>query len=623
MVDARGASIGAIGDHATQLNYFSVTVVARADRFWTEPLSSPPLPPVEQLDHLGISALLGAHFQVVPYTGRLQERADLARWRDAKSPRAVRLLHGPGGSGKTRLAMQFAYESQAAGWAVAIAHPHSEPATAVLADTVSARGLLLLVDYAERWRREDLESVIRDFVFKQSGVVPEQPIPVRVLLLARPSGGWWDSFVHPLTKLGFVVDERILTEPDVVDRQALFDAARDRFAEMLNVADPHRLSPTGSLADPGYELTLTVQMAALSVVDAAARGIDPPDSPADLSGYLINREISHWATMFDNHRIATPPQQMARIVAVAALTATVTYEQASEILTRAGLTNPDQNVDDHRLCYPPLLSGTALQPMLPDRLAEDFLARIVPKPTAPSSGDPWTARLPERLLPVPDPTEPMVVADYKRHAVIVLIEAAHRAGHITTTVLNPLLLARPVLAVAAGGAALLRLTTLLDLDIATLSAVDAALPDTRHTDLDAAAAAISTTLLPALLAGNDDPAEHAQIHEYHAWRLVNAGQYGEALTAIEKAVDVYRQLVADDPAHLPALALALNNLGIRLSQARKREEALIPSEEAVAVCRQLAVDDPAHLPALALALNNLGIRLSEAGRREEALSPTN
>ncbi|WP_458691375.1 tetratricopeptide repeat protein, partial [Nocardia tengchongensis] len=90
------------------------------------------------------------------------------------------------------------------------------------------------------------------------------------------------------------------------------------------------------------------------------------------------------------------------------------------------------------------------------------------------------------------------------------------------------------------------------------------------------------------------------------------------------AVAICRQLAADKPStYGPDLALALNNLGIRLSEAGRREEALSPTNEAVAVCRQLAVDNPAHLPALALALNNLGIRLSEAGRSEEALSPTN
>ena len=65
------------------------------------------------------SRLLDARSQVVDFTGRAQELQDLLEWRDA--PRAalsVRLLHGPGGQGKTRLATQFAQLSGRADWTV-------------------------------------------------------------------------------------------------------------------------------------------------------------------------------------------------------------------------------------------------------------------------------------------------------------------------------------------------------------------------------------------------------------------------------------------------------------------------------------------------------------------------
>ncbi|MFE2999586.1 tetratricopeptide repeat protein [Nocardia sp. NPDC059246] len=625
-VDARGANIGAIGDPEFQLNYFSVTLVALTARFWTEPLSPPPPPSLEHLHELGVSALLGAHFQIVPYVGRLEEQADLVRWRDAlDTARSIRLLHGPGGMGKTRLAMQFAYESQENGWAVAVAHQHSEPATVTPTGAVTARGLLLLVDYAERWRRDDLESLVRDFACNQPGASPEHIVPVRVLLLARPSGLWWTSLANPLSKLGFAVDEVVLTEPDIADRQALFAAARDRFAELRNVPEPQRLRPIGLLTDPAYRLTLTVQMAALVVVDAAGRGITPPGSPADLSGYLLNREVDHWAAMLDNHRITTSTAQMARLVAVAALVGAVAYDDATDVLSRVGFATDavDQLVDDHRMCYPPLLSGTALQSLLPDRLAEDFLARIIPDPGIPSSGDPWASRIPRRLLAVGDTNESLAaVPEYQRHAVIVLVEAAHHAPHITSTVLEPLLRAHPASVVGSGGAALLRLVDLPGIAVTTLTAVDTALPRTRHTDLDVAAAAISSALFQHRLAHSDDPAQRAQIQLEHASRLAHAGHRVAALAPTEEAVAVYRRLAVTRPAAFePELARALNNLGIRLSEVGRREEALAPSEEAVAVYRRLVAANPAAFePQFAMALNNLAVQLSMLGRREEALA---
>ncbi|MQY30796.1 tetratricopeptide repeat protein [Nocardia aurantia] len=617
VVSAPGANIANIGDHAVQTNYF-VAMQTRAARFWTEPLASPPPLPVGEV---GVSALLGAQFQVVPYVGRVQEQHDLITWRDTPVvARAVRLIHGPGGMGKTRLVMQFAADSQAAGWAVAIAHHHSEPARASAADPVGAGGLLLLVDYAERWPREDLETLLRDFACGQPAQDCGEVMPVRVVLIARPAGLWWSSLANPLTKLGFSVDEQALRTPATADRRSLFDAARDRFAALLAVPDPSRLQPVGSLDDPVYELTLTVQMTALVAVDAAARRTSLPATIDGLSGYLLDREIDHWASMFDNHRIATDPRVMGRVVTVAALTGAVAYEQAAEILTRAGLSAGEcgRMADDHRLCYPSLLSGTALQPVMPDRLAEDFLARIIPDPADAAAGDPWAAGLPERLLTTAEAPAPG--AGYTRRAVIVLVEAAHRAAHLTTAVLTPLLRARPDLAVTAGSAALLRLATLPGLDT-VLTAVDNALPVGPHTELDVAAASVSTRLLPNRLADSDDPAEHARIHRRHASRLASAGRHREAVAAMKEAISIQRRLAATDPAHELHFAQSLNNLGVELSAVGQRDEALTVAEEAVAIYRRLAAAAPAeHAPGLARVLDNLGNRLSDAGRRDEALT---
>ena len=80
-------------------------------------------------------------------------------------------------------------------------------------------------------------------------------------------------------------------------------------------------------------------------------------------------------------------------------------------------------------------------------------------------------------------------------------------------------------------------------------------------------------------------------------------------------------MAATNPAFLPDLAGALNNLGIRYSELGRREDALPPTEEAVTLRRELAATNPAFLPDLARALNNLGIRYSELGRREDAWPP--
>jgi tetratricopeptide (TPR) repeat protein/cellulose biosynthesis protein BcsQ len=98
----------------------------------------------------------------------------------------------------------------------------------------------------------------------------------------------------------------------------------------------------------------------------------------------------------------------------------------------------------------------------------------------------------------------------------------------------------------------------------------------------------------------------------------------EALAATEEAVAVYRELAAARPdAHLPELAMSLNNLGNRLSDLGRREDALAATEEALTVYRELAAARPdAFKPDLATSLNNLGNALSGLGRREDALHAT-
>ncbi|KAG9086829.1 hypothetical protein FRC06_002862, partial [Ceratobasidium sp. 370] len=90
-------------------------------------------------------------------------------------------------------------------------------------------------------------------------------------------------------------------------------------------------------------------------------------------------------------------------------------------------------------------------------------------------------------------------------------------------------------------------------------------------------------------------------------RLEYEGRREEALRMIEEAVQLHRQLAADEPAAFtPDLAGSLNNLSNRLSNLGRPEDALTAIQEAVQLRRQLAADRPAAFtPHLALALNNL------------------
>jgi tetratricopeptide (TPR) repeat protein len=111
-----------------------------------------------------------------------------------------------------------------------------------------------------------------------------------------------------------------------------------------------------------------------------------------------------------------------------------------------------------------------------------------------------------------------------------------------------------------------------------------------------------------------------------ALMLGGAGRRDEALAASEEAVGIYRELAAQradallDASALADLATALTNASVRLGDAGRREDALAASEESVEILRQLEDARPdAFLPDLTTALTNQADRLSELGRRQEAL----
>ena len=63
------------------------------------------------------AALLSAYrADVVPLIGRDGAMADLRRWLDDPAALSVRVLVGPGGRGKTRLALELAREIAKDGW---------------------------------------------------------------------------------------------------------------------------------------------------------------------------------------------------------------------------------------------------------------------------------------------------------------------------------------------------------------------------------------------------------------------------------------------------------------------------------------------------------------------------
>ena len=214
--------------------------------------------------------MLNARRAVVPFTGRDVELAQLRQWRDSGPRLAVRWLHGPGGQGKTRLAAQFATESAAAGWKVVAAFhgpdaDRPEPGSQDMR-LDGAAGLLMIVDYADRWLLTNLTWLLKNALLHQTGVV------TRVLMVARTAepgrgprhpGHLPGRYLQP-------VPASLAEESG--ERSSMFNTARDSFAAVYQLPGTAGIKRPGQLDDPEFGLTLAVHMAALVAVDATRQG---------------------------------------------------------------------------------------------------------------------------------------------------------------------------------------------------------------------------------------------------------------------------------------------------------------------------------------------------------------
>ena len=102
--------------------------------------------------------------------------------------------------------------------------------------------------------------------------------------------------------------------------------------------------------------------------------------------------------------------------------------------------------------------------------------------------------------------------------------------------------------------------------------------------------------------------------------LASCNQYENALTAIQEAVKLRRQLVKDRPAaYNPDLAPSLLNLANRLDDRGDHAQGLKYVREAVGLWRQLAEDEPTTFgDAFAKSLDHLALSLSGVGLKNEA-----
>jgi tetratricopeptide (TPR) repeat protein/glycosyltransferase involved in cell wall biosynthesis len=585
----------------------------------TVPLALAVPPPRQWQRELGLPAsmLLTAQDEVVRFDPERQSILDeLARWVNGDALLDARLLFGPAGMGKTRLAFQLARDFQRAGLPVVWLPTNppddwAESWTKVLRDRGSKR-VLFVVDYAESRPSAVLAALERAL---EEIRAMQSPAPVRLLLLAR-SAPWLDGLArhsgasHDVAAwLSKTPIEPMLLPPWTRDKPARLTAYRtalEDYAATIGVAVPPN-AHVPDLGDPLFNRPLYLHLAAL----AALEGQRPEVADALLENQML-REWRYWRAV--NGEDVAAYDDWADAAAYVALRQESDVDDLSATLKTLGMDGPGIAAAMHR-GYP---AGDAIAPLEPDLIAEALLRErlggrrgaalfdaalreegerrpaaiaVVTRLAADDGGDEaaWRAVLVEGIARH-WPKHPQAWLDAAHRAEFGLGEMLAAAwGHLDEAPRSSMAM---TLVLPEYSTNLLQLTVAVRRQQLKIAANDASRVGALNN-------------LSGALADRGDPDSRA-----------------EALRCLIEAVELCRRLVAGDAAFRPDLAMVLTNLGNRLSaqgSADSHTAAVDAASEAVAIYRELAIGDVAFVSDLAKALNNLSNRLAHQGNSAKAL----
>ena len=526
-----------------------------------------------------IEYLLSWKSQLTELFGREQELQSLHDWADSNNTISIRLIVGEGGTGKTRLAFEFARQlKEQKNWQA------GEAKGLAGCWYTSHSGTLLVIDYPEQ-NTEKVTALLE--------ALSRQPLAckLRVLLLGRNG-----DFLGKLTQTTQeIIAPQIQLEGLAAENTAawaLFQQAWQQLHERKQVTVP-TLPMTLEVFEQWQRQDATHQRPLFVLALIVRLMLDP--SSKDLKAQAIIRTL---IKEFEVNRLTKEAKQLTPQInqyslimlrALAALSGQLESQALRDLIQACETLKLDIQLPTlPQLKETSLWNQEAIHALQPDLLAADLLQYALTKQAGDQAGT-W------QYLGLEATTN--------------MAEASSILGRLIHDAQQILRHPWP----------LQELTDWVCQEAGRCQKLNDALSRNY----------MERTLIPLAIATGHVLQEQENSPQTHARHLNNLsidlaadGQRDEALSTIQRAVEIYDQLAGENfAAYGPALALNLNNLSIRLAADGQRDEALSAIRRAVEIYDQLASDNfAAYGPALALSLNNLSNRLADDGQRDEALS---
>lgn len=482
-------------------------------------------------------SLLSWHSRISDFCGREQEIKELERWIMQEDAAPVKFIVGEGGTGKSRLAAEFAEHIISRGWNagfIDLRKPQNFPI---------GKGVLLVIDYPEE-NQQGVRSFLQDLSQISSN------IQLRVLFLTRQHVEHWEPF---LLDCGSSIIN-IVGEPLVIDRiepqaaHEIYHSALMTIEKKFDIATLplsfEAMSAWLSLS-PKNDCTLFVLAAAIYAT------IHPDEVEVRYDGRgvineLVKREIHRLRRTaieknFKNHHVFTRLLVMATIAGQVSTETIKTF--SSEDQTIVGFP-PDRDITTE-VIGAGLYSEDGLKPLEPDLLAAGFCAHVL-------ADDPQSA--PELMWRALTMDMEKGVARLSR----IIYDAEITLGN------------RKYLMSQGLAQALNNQFPRSDQFIKTLSKYR------DHLYLLGLLPADKVAYKTLIENTRDNNSQKAAWLNSLSICLYQLGDNQEALVTIQEAVEIYRCLAVDNPEDFESeLAGSLNNLSNRLSEAGDRHKALV------------------------------------------------